>query len=47
MRDHGLTGDESERFSGETSSLISGRDDGDDPAVHSEPSGNNYWHEES
>jgi len=45
--DHRVTGDGSEGFSGETSGVISGGDDGNNPTQHTEPSGKDYWHEES
>jgi hypothetical protein len=42
-----MAGDQSEGFSGETRGVISSGDDGNNPSLHTEPSGKDYWHEES
>jgi hypothetical protein len=42
-----MAGNQGEGFSRETSGVVSGRDNGDDPTVHGKPSGKDNWHEES
>ena len=45
--DHWTAGNQREGFSGETSGVVSGRDNRNHPTVHGKPSGKDNWHEES
>jgi hypothetical protein len=42
-----MSGNQRERFSRETSGVVSGRDNGDNPTVRGKPSRKDNWHEES